>query len=78
MGERKMTDDYYGVGSSPIWKTPVETGLTLREYFAGLAMQGLLSSFKHDRPGNIERGVRDSVLIADALIAELNKEAVDE
>jgi hypothetical protein len=51
---------------------------TLREYYAGLAMQGLLSSFKHDRPGNIERGVRDSVLIADALIAELNKEAVDE
>jgi hypothetical protein len=53
-------------------------GMTLREWYAGLAMQGLLASFKHDRPENIERWARDSVRIADALIAELTKEAGDE
>lgn len=49
-------------------------GLTKREYFAGLAMQGLCayngSSGSNAGPGNI--AVR-SLEIADALLAELNK-----
>lgn len=46
-------------------------GLTKREYFAAMAMQGLLSG---DVNAEIERGnlVRASVIIADDLIEELN------
>jgi hypothetical protein len=42
-------------------------GLTKREYFAAMAMQGLLSN------PNTSFETRDAVIIADALIAELNK-----
>ena len=45
----------------------VETGLSKREYFAAMAMQGLLSSYQ--APGIIQM----SVEIADELITELNK-----
>ena len=41
-------------------------GLTKREYFAAMAMQGLLSN------PNTSFETRDAVIIADALIAELN------
>jgi hypothetical protein len=44
-----------------------EFGLTKREYFAAMAMQGLLSN------PNTSFETRDAVIIADALIAELNK-----
>jgi hypothetical protein len=43
------------------------SGLTKREYFAAMAMQGLLSN------PNTSFETRDAVIIADALIAELNK-----
>lgn len=50
------------------------TGLTKREYFAGMAMQGILAhgDWMEDRI------VSDSVKYADALIAELNKPKTDE
>lgn len=45
-------------------------GLTKREYFAGLAMQGLLTlGTEQDRP----QYARASVRMADALLAELEK-----
>lgn len=43
-------------------------GLTKREHFAALAMQGILARGDH---GNV---VRNSLEYADALIAQLNKE----
>jgi hypothetical protein len=45
----------------------VYQGLTKREYFAAMAMQGLLSN-----PNTIFE-TQYAVIIADALIAELNK-----
>ncbi len=45
-----------------------QTGLTKREYFAAMAMQGLASV-----EGNIEHMAHDAVKIADALLAELEK-----
>jgi hypothetical protein len=48
-------------------------GLTKREYFAGLAMQGLLASVSY--ASNYKDGaiVSQSVKIADALLKELDK-----
>lgn len=55
-------------------------GLTKREYFAGLAMQGLLTRVPNRHGGEvdlgqleIERIVVESKLMADALLAELEK-----
>lgn len=47
-------------------------GLTKREYFAGLAMQGLCNS-EHMRDAATEAQL--AVAMADALLAELGKEA---
>jgi len=51
-----------------------QTGLTKREYFAGLAMQGLLSaigSTKFEHEFQYEDLAMDAVASADALLAEL-------
>lgn len=45
-------------------------GLTKREYFAAMAMQGLLA---HDPTYEFTEIASDSVKMTDALIAELNK-----
>ena len=45
-------------------------GLTKREYFAGLAMQGLLAGNYKDLAGNISEY---AVMYADSLIKELNQ-----
>ena len=55
--------DEYGIDAP-------QEGLTKREYFAALAMQGFLSCNAHD---SIEDDVKYSVKCADALIEELNK-----
>jgi len=51
-----------------------ENGLTKREYFAGLAMQGILA-YGHDADSNMDPAftARDAVGFADALLAELEK-----
>jgi hypothetical protein len=56
-------------------------GLTKREWFAGLAMQGMLASCPEgvrfnpkERPLPLEAWAQYSVKMADALIAELAKE----
>jgi hypothetical protein len=48
-------------------------GLTKREYFAGLAMQGLATKKPSDHEDDITRIVRTSVLLSDALLEELEK-----
>lgn len=48
-------------------------GLTKREYYAGLAMQGLCSDQTYLRPNNGEEIAQRAVEMADFLIAELNK-----
>lgn len=60
-------------------------GLTKREHFAGLAMQGLCSSHHEEHWGNfeIDKGRSIScagvaVTLADALIKELNKVVDDD
>jgi hypothetical protein len=51
--------------------TALDTGLTKREYFAAIAMQGLVTVIHHtDRPYNVAKA---AVMTADALIEELNK-----
>jgi hypothetical protein len=50
--------------------TYYSTGLTKREHFAGLAMQGLLASGSH---GDLEMVSKNSRQFADALLAELDK-----
>jgi hypothetical protein len=55
-------------------------GMTLREYYAGLAMQGILAAQIHgfnDQPSNGPFACM-SVQMADALIAELQQEAENE
>ena len=48
----------------------ISTGLTKREYFAAMALQGFLSCNAHD---SIEDDVKYAVKSADLLIEELNK-----
>jgi len=47
-------------------------GLNKREYFAGLAMQGVLTSDPHQNYSS-DSVARQAVCIADALLAELSK-----
>jgi NADPH-dependent curcumin reductase CurA len=49
-------------------------GLTKLEYFAGIAMQGIISSYPNFGDLNEEFVARVAVTHAKALIAELNKE----
>ena len=50
----------------------ISTGLTKREYFAAMVIQGIISN-KDGLDIKIERIVESAVDIADALIEELNK-----
>lgn len=59
----------------------IDGGLTKREYFAAMAMQGLLASRKEwvsDGRSNFEIAASLSLKYADALLAELNKEPANE
>jgi acetyl-CoA acetyltransferase len=66
-GEQPITPTYY--------KETEFVGLTKREYFAGLAMQGLLHTYNGQLPFNEIAGAfaMESVIMADALLAELEK-----
>ena len=55
--------DEYGIDAP-------QEGLTKREYFAAMAMQGLLTKFGNDYELQI---AKDAIYWADALIDELNK-----
>jgi hypothetical protein len=59
---------------------PAEPGLTIREHFAAMALQGMLANqltgmaaAKVRREESMEMLARDAVGHADALIAELSK-----
>jgi hypothetical protein len=52
----------------------ISTGLTKREYFAAMALQGLLANDS----GLITSKVRDAVKAAEALIEILNKAKYDD
>jgi hypothetical protein len=59
----------------------IQNGLTIREHFAAMAMQGLLTRVPQRHNGEVDLGVIEStriveeaVIMADKLIAELNKE----
>lgn len=57
--------------------TITRTGLTKREHFAALAMQGIITGSYHQNEGWDQNGIdtmaRDAVSFADALLAELSK-----
>jgi hypothetical protein len=57
--------------SSEFGLCPQEKGLSKREYFAAMAMQALVTRDVHSIR---EHAAHQSVLYADALIKELNKE----
>jgi hypothetical protein len=50
-----------------------QLGLTKREYFAAMALQGLLANSFRSPTSYIESNAEYAVNYADALIAELNK-----
>lgn len=51
-----------------------ETGLTKREWFAGMALQGFLASYAgHQTIPKAEMAASEAVAMADALLAELAK-----
>ena len=60
-----------GVGRMIETKPIIATGLTKREHFAGLAMQGYASYLQ---PGNESYIAQQCVAMADALLAELDKD----
>lgn len=51
----------------------IYSGLSKREYFAGLAMQGLLSSPNVGYLTTSDKMIKDSISLADKLLAELSK-----
>jgi hypothetical protein len=58
-----------------------EQGLTIREYFAGLAMQGLLTRIPNRPNGETDLGIlecnriaKESVIMADKLLEKLNNQ----
>lgn len=55
-----------------ISRIPDSRGMTLRQHFAGLALQGLLSCDPQDRLAFVATA-REAVKYADALIDELDK-----
>lgn len=61
----------------PVIQECISAGLTKREYFAGLAMQGLLAAdAKYNGKTNDRESLAvDAIAFADALIAELNTPA---
>jgi len=48
-------------------------GLTKREYFAGLAMQGILAKNFDNNGENLEETISDALEYADELLKQLNK-----
>jgi hypothetical protein len=58
--------------TNDVWYDPDHQGLTIREHFAGLAMQGIRSN-PNNSNNTPEFIAEQSVKIADALIIELQK-----
>lgn len=65
--------DSSGENGMPIISTKTSFGLTKREHFAALFMNGLLSSWGEHDVTDYDELASDSVKAADALIQQLNK-----
>ena len=63
-----------GMRFSEPYKT-YSKGLTKREYFAAMAMQGMMSCGVHNNGYDGREIAKDAVEFADALIKELEKDA---
>jgi hypothetical protein len=50
------------------------TGMTLRDYFAAKAMQGIAANQRWNVTNQIDNCAREAYAIADAMIAERNKQ----
>ena len=70
--EKKITngDDPINMATTDSGHVGAVSGLTKREYFAAMALQGICASDVQDRLEHITEG---SVIIADELIKALNK-----
>lgn len=55
------------------YATEFQKGLTKREYFAAMAMQGIVAKFGIFIEKDFETHAREAVGMADGLINELNK-----
>lgn len=72
--EKKYQIENPFVCDSPVIEVPKNFGLTKREYFAAMAMQGFLTSrLGENSDVPVETVVKASLVMADALIAELSK-----
>jgi len=58
---------------SPSLQNAASLGLTKREYFAGLALQGIIANCYYQSGISRESHIKESVVLADLLIAELDK-----
>lgn len=68
-----LAENFAAPDAMPMWS--ISYGLTKREYFAALAMQGLCTQYSEYRdPQCSTEIVKFSVKVADALLAELSKE----
>lgn len=69
-----MNFEYTGeVDGIPSINTKTSFGLTKREYFAALAMQGLLTGIEQNATIYYHEVAKDAVIAADELINQLNK-----
>ena len=73
MNEMK-TLSYEPIMPHDTWANVPSYGLTKREYFAAMALQGYLASVPADTIERPEYAASHAVKYADALINELNKE----
>ena len=71
MGNNKQTIANDSIHNS---EQGVQDGLTKREYFAGLAMQGLCANYLRENitGWDVNTYAKESVELADALLKELN------
>lgn len=70
MTEKTVAED----NTYPSTSSDDNSGLTKREYFAAIALQGLLSNPEESARTNNQDVARKAVFFADKLIAELNDE----
>lgn len=70
-----MTERNDGGPASPVTNDAKdgEQGMTLRDWFAGIALQGMCSNPNHDLDEIHDVAVRNAWRLADAMIAERSK-----
>ena len=75
---KKISNEPIGVTFTHLGEVGQYAGLTKREYFAALAMQGTISASNNCSPDlmdtkRAQSHAKAAVMLADALIAELDK-----